>query len=659
MASPSSSHRKQILLFLTAVLIPCLALAIFGLRVVRQERELVEKRTAEERLRRGQEIGQRLLVRLERTKLEETQLVVPRTDELSNFAYKNPETILIGLVVDGRLLLPWEFAPAVQESRRALEQTAFRRKIQDGEQAEFQLKDPARAAAFFRAAATASREAAQEAYARLLLARALAKSGKKADAVSHYRDLLRLPSSLTDELGIPLYLYAAERLQSLDAGSTGVAGRLCSAIDEKRWPSPVETSMLGSLLERLAATEATGSQTDDRPIACLGKIRLYRKKLETVLSLQRDFEKQRPLLDQTGESVASEPVWVADRDGSRLMSLGDPFAETGRLLFVIDGPDLLTSMRRDQGFSTAFPEEFRLTPATDPQGESLGPNFQGLKVIFPAGGADAQAGAWSFRQSFYLLAMALVIALTFFGAYLLWRDVRRDLKLAEMRSQFVSSVSHELKTPLTAIRMFAETLRLRPSGDPGVREEYLDTIVKESERLSRLLNNVLDFSKIEQGKKVYGPAPASLAEIIQETTRALEYPLKQQGFALNMACEESLPDVRVDRDGLEQALMNLLTNAMKYSGDSREIGLKLLKQGTWAVIQVIDHGVGLDESEQERIFDKFYRVPCPENDLLPGTGLGLSLVSHFAKAHRGRVEVESSPGRGSTFSLYLPLEQES
>jgi signal transduction histidine kinase len=255
--------------------------------------------------------------------------------------------------------------------------------------------------------------------------------------------------------------------------------------------------------------------------------------------------------------------------------------------------------------------------------------------------------------------MALVVALTFFGAYLLLRDVRRDLKLAEMRSQFVSSVSHELKTPLTSIRMFAETLRLQRSKDPAAREEYLDTIVKESERLSRLLNNVLDFSKIEQGKKVYRPAPASLAEIIQETTRAMEYPLKQQGFSLSIECEENLPDVDVDRDGLEQALMNLLSNAMKYSGNSREIGLKLQKKEPWAVIHVIDKGVGIDQSEQKRIFDKFYRVASPENDRLPGTGLGLALVLHFIKAHRGRIEVESSSGRGSTFSLYLPLEQES
>jgi signal transduction histidine kinase len=246
--------------------------------------------------------------------------------------------------------------------------------------------------------------------------------------------------------------------------------------------------------------------------------------------------------------------------------------------------------------------------------------------------------------------------LTLFGAYLLWRDVRRDLKLAEMRSQFVSSVSHELKTPLTSIRMFAETLRLQRSKDPKVQEEYLDTIIKESERLSRLLNNVLDFSKIEQGKKVYHPEPTSLYEVIQATARTMEYPLSRQGFSLSVQAEDGLPDVCLDRDALEQALLNLLTNAMKYSGNSREIHLKLLRKNGWALIQVTDFGIGIDPREHQRIFEKFYRAASPENEHLPGTGLGLSLVAHFVKAHEGRIEVDSAPGHGSTFTLYLPLE---
>ncbi|MCK4495433.1 MAG: sensor histidine kinase, partial [Candidatus Aminicenantes bacterium] len=259
---------------------------------------------------------------------------------------------------------------------------------------------------------------------------------------------------------------------------------------------------------------------------------------------------------------------------------------------------------------------------------------------------------------FYLLALLLVLSVTLFGAYLLWRDVRREVRMANMRSQFVSSVSHELKTPLTAIRMFAETLRLGRSRSKKTSEEYLDTIVNESQRLTRLLNNVLDFSKIEEGKRIYQPEPASLYEIIQASARAMEYPLNQHGFRLNVSVEEDLPDVRVDRDALEQAILNLLHNAMKYSGDSRDIELRLQKKDGHAVIQVIDQGVGIDPKEQKKIFEKFYRIPTRENERTAGTGLGLSLVLHIVRAHGGHIEVESVPGKGTTFSIYLPLESE-
>lgn len=657
MADRSSGHRKQIFLFLAAIIIPCTALITFGLQVARQEKELVEKRAAEEKARRIQEIGQQLLVHLETIKHEETQQAAARPDSLSVFSYAHPEVIVIGLLNDGRLLLPWEFSPALLESQGALGFSRFRQAIQDAEAVEFQRKDPAEAARLFGAAAADSRDIIQKSYARLFQARALAKSGQKDAAVSLYLELLKLPSSVIDEMGIPLSFYAAERLLEFRSAITEVANRLAAAVDEKRWSSPVETSMLNSLLEKLAADPSLLS-FGERIKARQGELLLYREKLDKVFALQRDFQKYAFPLGREGEESGSVPVWVANEDASLLMSPAAPLAETGRLLIVISSPDLLAWMRKDKGFSAAFPEEFRLTAAVDPVGEALGPNFPGLKIVFPTA-ASGSPSTWNLRRSFYLLAVALVIALTLFGAYLLWRDVRRDLKLAEMRSQFVSSVSHELKTPLTAIRMFAETLRLQRSKDPASSDEYLDTIVKESERLSRLLNNVLDFSKIEQGRKVYRPAPASLAEIIRETARAMEYPLKKQGFSLNIECQEDFPEVVVDRDGLEQALMNLLSNAMKYSGSSREIGLKLLEKGGWAVIEVCDHGIGIDSAEQKRIFDKFYRVASPENDRLPGTGLGLALVSHFVKAHRGRIEVESSPGRGSTFSLYLPLGKES
>jgi signal transduction histidine kinase len=228
--------------------------------------------------------------------------------------------------------------------------------------------------------------------------------------------------------------------------------------------------------------------------------------------------------------------------------------------------------------------------------------------------------------------------------------------MAELRSQFVASVSHELKTPLTAIRMFAETLQMGRSPDPDTQAEYLDTIVNECERLTRLVDNVLQFSKIEQGKKIYQFRPVRLAEVVSAAARAMRYPLEQQGFQLRVSVEDDLPAVRGDADALQQAILNLLSNAMKYSGESRSIDVDLRQEDGEAVIRVRDRGVGIAPELQTLIFEKFYRVPAAENQLIPGTGLGLTLVAHTAKAHGGRVEVRSAPSEGSTFSLCLPVE---
>jgi signal transduction histidine kinase len=655
MALGSSGYRRQIFLFLAAVIVPCLALVVFSIQGVRQEKELAEKRRAEGERRRAIEIGQHLLVRLEKVKLEEAQEAAFRPEKLSSSLYRNPEVLLIGRVSEGRLLLPWDFSPGFLESQKALNESRFRRKIEEAENTEFQKKDAAAAAAQFRQAMAEAEKSAQKAYARLLLARALVKSGQKNEAISHYRDILKLPASVTDEIGNPIYLYAAERLVELRTAAEEVADRLQAAREEKRWSSPVESSMTGSLSEKLVR-DGSGRPFEEKMKACQSEVQLYSQKLGEILALQRDFPRYSFLFGQEGQELGKEPIWAADKNGSWLLGVTSPLAQIGRLIVIVRIRDLDAALRRDAGFIQAFPGEFRFAASGDPGGEPLGPNFQGLKIAFPAAGGRSPAGAWNFQRSFYVPVVALVIALTLFGAYLLWRDVRRELKLAEMRSQFVSSVSHELKTPLTSIRMFAETLRLQRSKDPRVQDEYLDTIIKESERLSRLLNNVLDFSKIEQGKKVYRPQPTSLYEVIQATARTMEYPLSRQGFSLRVQTEDGLPDVCLDRDALEQALLNLLSNAMKYSGNSREIHLKLLRKNGWALIQVTDFGIGVEPRDHQRIFDKFYRAATPENERLPGTGLGLSLVSHFVKAHGGRVEVDSTLGRGSTFGLYFPLE---
>jgi signal transduction histidine kinase len=248
------------------------------------------------------------------------------------------------------------------------------------------------------------------------------------------------------------------------------------------------------------------------------------------------------------------------------------------------------------------------------------------------------------------------VTVALFGTYLLLHGVRRELRLAELRTQFVSSVSHELKTPLTAIRMFAESLRMGRPADPVAKAEYLDTIINESERLTRLLNNVLDFSKLERGTTQYQRTSVPLQDVLAAAARAVQYPLAQQGFELKTEIDESVQTVQADADAMHQAVLNLLSNAMKFSGSSRAIQMNLRAEKGDAVIEVRDSGVGIPVKEQRRIFEKFYRVSSPLVQQIPGTGLGLTLVEHVAAAHGGRVEVESAPGQGSTFRLRVPLE---
>ena len=234
--------------------------------------------------------------------------------------------------------------------------------------------------------------------------------------------------------------------------------------------------------------------------------------------------------------------------------------------------------------------------------------------------------------------------------------IGRQIRLNKLKNDFIATVSHELKTPLTAIRVFAESLLLGRPADSQAKAEYLDMIVNESHRLTRLLNNVLDFSKIEKGKRTYHKEPAYLSEIVHAAAQAMQYLLKQQDFHLNVQVEDDLPVIQVDRDAISQAILNLLSNAMKYSGESREIELRVQAKDGQAVIEVSDHGIGIEPAEQKHIFEKFYRVPSEENERIPGTGLGLALVFHIVQAHCGHVEVRSVLGKGSTFSIYLPLE---
>ena len=649
------SHRKQILLFLIAVLLPSIVLVLITIRMVGQERELVQKRTADEKVRMARDIGQHLLVTVEKIKLQERSDLSDQYSMPAKISYVNPEVVLVGLVEGRQLLLPWERSQEIERTAELLNDPEFIRKIRSAEREEFAQKNFTRAARLYNQAMNGADQPVQKEYARLLLARTFWKYENNSEALIHYKKILSLPYNLTDEYGIPLSLYAAGRLLELSENNEEIIKSVQKEMNNEYWLSPGAAYLLSDLIENMDKKTQDGSSQEIIQ-ECHLLLQKYIRKQEQALALQNDFLTLGLSTNQERSSDSDRSQWVSYGENSWLVSLAASPSENPSLVIVVNVEDIFASLRQDSDFTELFPVDYELASADSLEGLSLGPNFPGLKMVFAENQESLFSEPWIVQPIFYLLALFLILGITLFGAYLLWRDVRREVSMAEMRSQFVSSVSHELKTPLTAIRMFAETMRMGRSKDPKAHAEYLDTIVNESQRLTRLLNNVLDFSKIEQGKRIYHPEQASLYEIIQSAARAMEYPLSQQGFSLEVKTENGLPDVNVDKDAIEQALLNLLHNAMKYSGESRDIGLRLQKKDGHAVIQVVDHGIGIDPQEQHRIFGKFYRVPSPENERIVGTGLGLALVSHIVEAHSGRLEIDSTLGKGSAFSIYLSLE---
>jgi signal transduction histidine kinase len=413
--------------------------------------------------------------------------------------------------------------------------------------------------------------------------------------------------------------------------------------------------MLGDLAAKLAAS-ASDAALRQAATAVLRAATDRGRDIEQALALQHAFPTLVPR-PAAPSPTGADSVWVpfGPAEERWLVGLTSSRAGAAPLVLAVRASLLFAAIQVAADNSGSVGRANVLEVRSDSNGEPLGGNFPGLSLTFPASNAATVAREWSLQRSFYLGALLLVLTVALFGGYLFWRDVQRELRLAEVRSQFVSSVSHELKTPLTAIRMFAETLLMGRSARPEVRDEYLETIVNESERLTRLLNNVLDFSKIEGGSKTYRLEPQPLPGIVRAAAKAMQYPFSQQGFELRVAIDDGLPLVPAEADALQQAILNLLSNALKYSGQGRVIDLQLKKEAGHAVVSVTDRGPGIPPSEHVKIFDKFYRVPSVDTERIPGTGLGLTLVDHVARAHGGRVMVTSATGEGSTFSILLPL----
>ncbi|MBT3383244.1 MAG: HAMP domain-containing histidine kinase [Prolixibacteraceae bacterium] len=332
--------------------------------------------------------------------------------------------------------------------------------------------------------------------------------------------------------------------------------------------------------------------------------------------------------------------------------------------FLIDGIKLFDSVL-NQGLQSVFEFDYKIEflpgyPSNANEKSliytaQMNPYFPGQMMQIKLNDENLINDFIKRRSWIYGIATALLLVALSLGVALIVRDIAREKQIARLQSDFISNVTHELKTPLTSIYMFAESLLLKRVKKETDKDEYLSIILKESERLKRMINNILEFSKMEKGKPEYHFVSSNLASIINASIHQFDYWFEKENFEVLAEMDENI-FAEVDPEKMKQAISNLLSNALKYSTITKKIFIRLFKTSNNIHIEVEDQGIGIPENQLSQIFEKFYRVDQKEN--ISGTGLGLTVVKEIIEAHKGKISVESKLGGGSKFSITLNRQTE-
>ena len=255
----------------------------------------------------------------------------------------------------------------------------------------------------------------------------------------------------------------------------------------------------------------------------------------------------------------------------------------------------------------------------------------------------------------YYILLGSVLMFIAFGIVFILRDISREEKISVMKSEFIANVSHEIKTPIATIRTLAENLNEGWVTGEEKQREYFHLIEREAERLTHLVENILDFSRIERAQKSYRMESTSIGNATKKAIERFRLLVDGHGVIIKENIENDLPLYMLDAEAYEQVLLNLLDNAVKYSREDKLIEVSAKHENNSIIIEVTDHGIGINKKDCEKIFEKFFRSPMPDGRKIPGSGIGLTLVKEIIEAHGGTIKVESEIGRGSTFRLSFPL----
>ena len=700
------NQKKLIAVFFLTIFVPSAALSIFGIQAIRNESFRLAKQLENEHSRTADFIKSQTQAKLH-------DVASQLQDMVRSPAFEEKDTAGITDVVKRHLtgfpLVRQAFVdfgegsvrfPLFQPPPRKLllpsrpaAGSPLGQKLRRAEDLEFRQTDYGSARELYREIYGAARDKSLKALMLSNIARCTARTKDYAQAISQYEKIAGEYRDCLTPSGLPVDLVA--RMEILDwykeSGNVAPSRRAALALYEdildQAWDlnqgqflaysSLIDDAIRDGLLPKMKDSGRSTTEEIGKTLERLRKIREQKilgwQQIETI---RKDIlpDLQRTVRQNRGD-IASPTHFAKEIEGQAYLIIATsvPHGGTGNPSGVfgvlIDDKLLRESILSETISRVQFSEPANVL-VSDHSDRVLWGKIDASSPIrsvttyfadnFPPWKIDifrAETPRFSFsalKKSFYFWTILTLVVVLVFGAALVTRTLAHEQEVLQVKSDFVSSVSHEFKTPLTSIKALLERLKEGKVQDPEKLKQYFSVLSQDADRLTRLVGNVLNFSRIEEGRAEFHFEETDLGEFVAQQVDSFKKEEASREVDIRTDIEAGLPALRIDRLYMAQAIANLLDNALKFSGDEKKIRVSVKKESDEVLLQVRDNGIGIPKDEWRKIFDKFYQGRNAIRHSAKGTGLGLALVKHIIEAHGGKVRVESELDRGSIFSLIFP-----
>ncbi len=656
------------IIFILAVLVSGSVLTYFSINSISNLRALTEKKIREEQhgiSSNFSETCRHLMNNVTTGFINEISPPAPLRDSLLQTA-ADFDFIRLPFIVKNEASFPYPNFQGIAENPA---NSGFSKKFQsafsNGEQAEFATKRLATANDHYRLCLQYATGSLDSVKALNALGRISVKKQAYTDAIVYYKSIVLNHYNATSTGGLPYAYYAIPQLLKISTQAN------CDAI----LPT-VEYGLARMKTGSIPLNFSLEELLNEITVWMQGKVFAEPKRASNVKNLVNNVRDQLHFTSAYSNRMAA----LADKRNAEHypravngFKVAQPFSGDDQHLvlinptfkhpagFVIDRNALFHSiLNTDIQSGLEFDYLIELSPGYNAGSDdrplsysaSLHPYFPGQMINIKLQDENLIKSFITRRSWIYGIASFMLLVAMILGVVLILRDISREKHLARLRSDFISNVTHELKTPLTSIRMYAESLMMERVKSKSSRKEYLSVVVQESERLKRMINNILDLSKMERSKLEYHPVETCLAKVLDAALRDVHYWIEEKDFEVTCEIDRNLK-MKVDPEKLQQVYTNLLSNAIKYSEDIKKIYVRLFQNSQGVVTEIEDKGIGIARDEQSKIFEEFYRVEHKHSGEIAGTGLGLTVVKEIVEAHKGKLLVESEIGKGSKFSVIL------